>query len=613
MTHLKSHLWVTLAVLVLAVVAWLGNKDSSSATVQTQDANRVLEIERYPNEPLQLVSLRIGPHSVKDRIKPKFLDKNSKWSIEVVKFNEKDDWYKRVSITLRNSSDKPVYGVEGFLFFKPMGFPMIFSLPLTFAKELRRDPLQPGAEIELTVNQGLLNHTLADLKNRSADVSRAVVSFSLDTVIFSDDLKWYRGQLLQPDSATPNKWVPVDEPLAMKSNKPSVTFMRASFKNVAPEPATPAVFATCKEWNGSHFDFVCSGDLENCIRRVDADSLLIPGLKSQVPVSGACLWVGGGTQTCQTQTTHTRFQTDPNCQVCPDADSDGYQSSSCGGADCNDNNANINPGAEEGCDDGVDSDCDGNDPDVFQCDWETCPQTCMGNVNYCIYPQTGCASDENKSGNCCYRTIFSPVVIDVSGNGFNLTNSAGGVNFDLDTNGVKERLSWTAPQTDDAWLALDRNGDGAITDGTELFGNFTPQSTPPAGVGKNGFNALVEFDQPAKGGNGDGLITDRDSVFRNLLLWQDRNHNGISEADELRSLSQHGLKAIECDYKESKKTDEHGNQFRYRAKVRDARNTSVGRWAWDVFLVREHSSAALYIMDPIDRRPSEAMLEWLTK
>jgi hypothetical protein len=42
---------------------------------------------------------------------------------------------------------------------------------------------------------------------------------------------------------------------------------------------------------------------------------------------------------------------------------------------------------------------------------------------------------------------------------------------------------------------------------------------------------------------------------------------------------------LHLDYKESKRTDEHGNRFRYRAKIDDARGAKAGRWAWDVFLV----------------------------
>jgi hypothetical protein len=188
----------------------------------------------------------------------------------------------------------------------------------------------------------------------------------------------------------------------------------------------------------------------------------------------------------------------------------------------------------------------------------------------------------NSQTGCCDQP--SPILIDVAGDGFQLTDRTNGTTFSMN-GGPSRMLPWTAAGTDDAWLALDRNANGTIDNGTELFGNFTPQPAPPQGHEKNGFLALAVFDKPEKGGNGDGVISPRDRIFTKLRLWRDDNHDGLSGKSELYTLDALGLRQIELAHEMMKESDGFGNEFRYRAKVKDARGHQLGRWAWDVFLV----------------------------
>ena len=205
---------------------------------------------------------------------------------------------------------------------------------------------------------------------------------------------------------------------------------------------------------------------------------------------------------------------------------------------------------------------------------------CYDAADYCQFPY-GCppGTVDGGAGCCCFPT---PIIIDINGDGFSLTDKNKGVHFDMGGDGRREPISWAAPGTDDAWLVLDRNGNNLVDNSKEMFGLFTDQ--PHATTARNGFAALAEFDRGESGGNRDGQIDSRDAVFANLRLWQDHNHDGVSQEYELKGLPSLGVAVIELDYKESKRTDVFGNQFRYRAKVKDVHGAQIGRWAYDVFL-----------------------------
>jgi hypothetical protein len=181
---------------------------------------------------------------------------------------------------------------------------------------------------------------------------------------------------------------------------------------------------------------------------------------------------------------------------------------------------------------------------------------------------------------CCQ---CSPIIIDVSGHGFHLTNVANGVLFDITGTGHPVHIGWTEIGSDNAFLALP-GSDGLVHNGKQLFGNFTPQ---PPSAEPNGFLALAVYDQPANGGNGDGVIDSRDAIFSSLRLWIDANHDGICQPEELHTLPSMGVYSISLDYWLSWKRDQYGNRFRYRGDVNpdDPDISKVDRTVYDVLLI----------------------------
>jgi hypothetical protein len=124
------------------------------------------------------------------------------------------------------------------------------------------------------------------------------------------------------------------------------------------------------------------------------------------------------------------------------------------------------------------------------------------------------------------------------------------VGFDIDTLGRCDAYDW--PMANTPWLALDRDGNGAIEDGSELFGSGTRLESGRRAT--NGFEALRELDS-----NGDGFISPQDGRWTELATWADADGDRVGSGLELAPLEQAGLVRIELDYRVDKLCDARGN------------------------------------------------------
>mgnify|MGYP001572517480 CR=1 FL=1 len=150
-------------------------------------------------------------------------------------------------------------------------------------------------------------------------------------------------------------------------------------------------------------------------------------------------------------------------------------------------------------------------------------------------------------------TPASPIVLDLDGDGVETTGLTAGAYFDHDGNGFAQQTGWASP--DDGMLVWDRNGDGRINNGTELFGNETLLNNGTKAA--NGFQALAKLDT-----NTDGKIDINDAAFANLKIWQDTDGDGYSATGELQSLADFNIQSINTGYTDSTYTDSQGNEHK---------------------------------------------------
>lgn len=184
---------------------------------------------------------------------------------------------------------------------------------------------------------------------------------------------------------------------------------------------------------------------------------------------------------------------------------------------------------------------------------------------------------------------FSPILLDLDGNGFHLAGLDAAVDFDIDADGTSNRISWTSAASGDAFLVFDRNGNGAIDDGRELFGTATLLAA--GGTAPNGYEPLLELDDAAYGGNGDSLLDPADAAWELLQIWTDTDHDGVTDPHELASLDAAGVAQLDTRYKRANRRDGHGNGFRFRstAMVRNPTGHIVPTITYDVFFVEAPS------------------------
>jgi hypothetical protein len=174
----------------------------------------------------------------------------------------------------------------------------------------------------------------------------------------------------------------------------------------------------------------------------------------------------------------------------------------------------------------------------------------------------------------------SPIVINFAHETYRLSGAESPVAFDIRATGQPVRMGWTAPGADEAFLCLDRNHNGTIDSGAELFGNSVLMDDRRHA--RNGFVALAQYDDDRN-----AVIDERDPVWSQLLLWRDLNHDGISQSGELAPVAGSRLAAIGLDYHWTGRRDSSGNTFRYEAQVSlsDGAGHVYRRPLYDIFFV----------------------------
>jgi hypothetical protein len=168
-------------------------------------------------------------------------------------------------------------------------------------------------------------------------------------------------------------------------------------------------------------------------------------------------------------------------------------------------------------------------------------------------------------------------VIDLDGDDIETVSTSASILFDHNGDGLKTASGWI--KGDDGFLVLDKNGNGLIDDGSELFGGDTVLRNGQKAT--EGFQALADLDT-----NADSQIDAGNTVFQNLKIWRDINQDGISQSDELFSLTDLGIGSISLNQTTQNKNFGNGNQMLGTACVAlrlIKASYSIGHIVWCIF------------------------------
>lgn len=275
---MKHSRWIYFLLSLMGAVGSLSILiNALGSGTSAQGAEKSLLIERHANEPLELVDLKIREQSVKSKIKPKFRAGDD--GLDKVSFANSEEWAKHVRIQLRNVSGKRIVGFQAYLYFKPSGADVYFSVSLKAAERLEQTSLDPGEDIEAKVDEDSWNRGLNRFLQYGGDINTAEVSLRIGIVAFEDGLEWHKGKTLRTDPENPDRRIPLETKrppgLSSLSTFPDRAFQKIAFRHsysaferswnktflpsLNPGPVQTET-SRCVVDNGSYLAARCNGD-----------------------------------------------------------------------------------------------------------------------------------------------------------------------------------------------------------------------------------------------------------------------------------------------------------------------------------------------------------------